>query len=56
MDNQLSTQPAEHYSDLIAQLNDPAWLKQNAEIKGDGWVEAGNEWITALCGLSQAAL
>ncbi|MEL6854672.1 MAG: hypothetical protein AAFO83_06130 [Cyanobacteria bacterium J06607_13] len=42
MDDKLSTQPSEHYSDLIAQLNDPDWLKQNAEIEGDGWVEAGN--------------
>ena len=42
MDNKLSTQSAEHYSDLVAQLNDPAWLKRNAEIEGDGWVEAGN--------------
>lgn len=42
MDDKLSIQHSEHYSDLVAQLNDPVWLKQNAEIEGDGWVEAGN--------------
>ena len=42
MDNKLSPQPVEHYSDLVAQLNDPVWLKQNAEIEGNGWVEAGS--------------
>jgi hypothetical protein len=36
MDDQLPTQSTEHYSDLIAQLNAPVWLKQNAEIEGDG--------------------
>ena len=42
MDDKLSTQLSEHYSGLIAQLNNPVWLKQNAEIDGDGWVDAGN--------------
>ena len=42
MDDKLSTQPADRAGDLTALLNDPSWLKQNAEIEGDGYVEAGN--------------
>lgn len=55
MDDKLSTQPSEHYSGLIAQLNDPVWLKQNAEMDNDGWVEAGNglqPYVAALKRLS----
>lgn len=42
MDEKLSTQPVKRHSDILAQLNDPVWLKQNAEVAGDGYVEAGN--------------
>ncbi len=42
MDEKLSTQPVKRRSDILAQLNDPVWLKQNAEVEGDGYVEAGN--------------
>ncbi len=55
MDDKLPTQHSEHYSDLIAQLNDPAWLKQNTEMDNDGWVEAGNglqPYVAALKRLS----
>lgn len=42
MDEQPSTQPVKRPSDLMAQLNDPVWLKQNAKTEGDGYVEAGH--------------
>lgn len=42
MDEKLSTQPVKHHSDILTQLNDPLWLKQNAAVEGDGYVEAGN--------------
>jgi hypothetical protein len=42
MDEELSTQPVKHHQDIMAQLNDPVWLKQNADVEGDGYVEAGN--------------
>lgn len=45
MDEKLSTQPVkpvERHSDIAAQLNDPVWLRQNADVEGDGYVEAGN--------------
>ncbi|MGF1522694.1 MAG: hypothetical protein ACFBSF_10315 [Leptolyngbyaceae cyanobacterium] len=42
MDEKLSTQPVKRHRELMAQLNDPVWLKQNAAIEGDGYVEAGN--------------
>jgi len=41
--------------ELMRQLNDPVWLKQNADIDCDGWVDAGNglqPYVAALKRLS----
>ena len=41
--------------ELMRQLNDPVWLKQNADIDCDGWVEAGDglqPYVAALKQLS----
>jgi len=42
MDDKLSTQPVDRAGRLTAVLNDPVWLKQNSELDGSGYVEAGN--------------
>lgn len=55
MDDQQRAEQIAMADELMRQLNDPVWLKQNADTDCDGWVEAGDglqPYVAALKRLS----